>query len=41
MAAMIIQDHPRNPCIVIAVTRDDDKASLKRALSDYFGPEGL
>lgn len=37
MAATIIQDHTRHPCIVIAVTRDDDKDSLKKALSDYFG----
>jgi hypothetical protein len=38
IAATIIQDHTRHPCIVIAVTRDDDKDSLKEALSDYFGP---
>jgi len=37
MAATIIQDHTRHPCIVIAVTRDDDKDSLKKALYDYFG----
>jgi hypothetical protein len=37
MAATIIQDHTRLPCIVIAVTRDDDKDCLKKALSDYFG----
>ena len=35
MAATIIQDHTRDSCIVIAVTRDDDKASLKKALSDH------
>jgi hypothetical protein len=38
IAATIIQDHTRHPCIVIAVTRDDDKDFLKKALSDYFGP---
>jgi hypothetical protein len=37
MAATIIQDHTRDACIVIAVTRNDDKDCLKKALCDYFG----
>jgi hypothetical protein len=37
MAATIIQEATRHPCIVIAVTRDDDKDCLKKALSGYFG----
>ena len=37
MAATIIQDHTPYECIVIAVTREYDKVSLKNALADYFG----
>jgi hypothetical protein len=37
MAATIIQDHTPYECIVIAVTREYDKAVLKKALADYFG----
>jgi radical SAM superfamily enzyme YgiQ (UPF0313 family) len=37
MAATIIQDNTPYACIVIAVTRDDERASLKKALADYFG----
>ncbi|UCE55483.1 MAG: hypothetical protein JSV31_08590 [Desulfobacterales bacterium] len=39
MAATIIQDHTPYACIVIAVTREDDKAILKKALADYFGAQ--
>lgn len=39
MAATVIQDHTPYRCIVIAVTREDDRASLKRALADYFGAQ--
>ena len=37
MAATIIEDYGACECIVIAVAREDDKATLKRALADYFG----
>jgi hypothetical protein len=37
MAATIIQDYTPYECIVIAVTREYDKAVLKKALADYFG----
>ena len=39
MAATIIQDNTPYDCIVIAVTREDDKASVKKALANYFGKE--
>ncbi len=39
MAATVIQDNTPYDCIVIAVTREDDKASIKKALADYFGKE--
>jgi hypothetical protein len=39
MAATLIQEHSPHECIVIGVDRGDDKALLKRALADYFGPE--
>jgi len=37
MAATIIQDHTPYDCIVIAVTREYDKAAFRNALADYFG----
>ena len=37
MAATIIQDHTPYECIVIAVTREYDRAALKKTLADYFG----
>ena len=39
MAATIIEDHGGCECIVIAVTREDDKATLKTALVDYFAAQ--
>jgi len=36
MAATIIQSHTSHECIVVAVTRDYDKQSLKKFLADYF-----
>jgi hypothetical protein len=36
MAATIIEDHGGCECIVIAVSREDDKAVLKAVLADYF-----
>ncbi len=39
MAATVIQENTPYDCIVIAVTREDDKALLKKALADYFGVE--
>jgi hypothetical protein len=39
LAATIIQDETPYECIVIAVTREDDKASIKMALADYFGSQ--
>jgi len=39
MAASLIEDHTSYECIVIAVTRDDDKTTCKRSLSDYFGKD--
>ena len=36
MAATVIQDNTPYDCIVMAVTREDDKASIKKALADYF-----
>ena len=37
MAATVIRENTPFDCIVIAVTRDDDKSLLKKALADYFG----
>jgi len=37
MAATVIRENTPFDCIVIAVTRDDDKSLLKKALSHYFG----
>ena len=39
MAATIIQENTPYECIVIAVTRKDDKNLIKKALTDYFGKE--
>jgi hypothetical protein len=39
LAATVIQDETPYECIVIAVTREDDEASIKEALADYFGKE--
>jgi hypothetical protein len=39
MAATIIRDHSAFDCIVIAVTREYDKSTLKQALYDYFAGE--
>jgi hypothetical protein len=39
MAATIINDNTPYTCIVIGVAREDDQASLKAALADYFGPQ--
>ena len=39
MAATIIQENTPYDCIVIAVTRKDDKNRIKKALTDYFGKE--
>jgi len=36
MAATIIQDHTPYECIVIAVTREDDKATIKKVLAELF-----
>jgi len=36
MAATVIRENTPFDCIVIAVTRDDDKILLKKALADYF-----
>mgnify|MGYP001817601683 CR=1 FL=1 len=36
MAATIINDHSKYQALVVAVTSEDDKGGLKRALSDYF-----
>jgi hypothetical protein len=38
-AATVIEEHSPCECIVIGVDRQDDKAVLKAALSDYFGRE--
>ncbi len=37
MAATIIEDHGQCECIVIAVSQEDDRSALKKALADYFG----
>ncbi len=39
MAATIIQDQTPYDCIVVAVTREYDKASLKKSLYDYYKDE--
>jgi hypothetical protein len=39
MAATVIAEHTGYECMVVAVSRDDDKAHLKTALADYFGVE--
>jgi hypothetical protein len=39
MAATIIEDHGACECIVIAVTREDDKTTLKTVLADYFAAQ--
>jgi hypothetical protein len=39
MAATIIEDHGACECIVIAVTRKDQKAILKTVLADYFATQ--
>jgi hypothetical protein len=39
MAASIVQDNTPYACIVIAVTRDDERVSVKKALTDYFGTQ--
>ena len=41
MAATIIEDHTPYECIVIAVTREYDKAALKKKLAEYFGAARL
>jgi len=37
MAATIVQDHTPYECILIAVTREYNRAALKKFLADYFG----
>jgi hypothetical protein len=37
MAATIIQENTLFDCIVVTVTREDDKVLIKKSLSDYFG----
>ncbi len=37
MAATTIEDFSGCECIVIAVSREDDRIALKKALADYFG----
>jgi len=39
IAAGTIEESTGYDCIVIAVTREDDKGALKRVLADYFGTE--
>ena len=39
MAATIIEDLGDCECIVVGVTREDDKATLKKALKDYFAAQ--
>ncbi|MBW2470224.1 MAG: hypothetical protein JRE62_13045 [Deltaproteobacteria bacterium] len=39
MAAAIIEDGSGCECIVIAVSREDDHAVLKKVLADYFGAQ--
>jgi hypothetical protein len=37
LAASIIQEESAYDCIVVTVTREDDKSLLKKTLQDYFG----
>jgi hypothetical protein len=37
LAASIIQENTIHDCIVVTVTREDDRNTLKKALYDYFG----
>jgi len=37
LAASIVQENTIYDCIVVTVTRDDDKNHLKKTLQDYFG----
>lgn len=39
MAATIISENAAYDCIVICVTREDDKTLIKKSLSDFFGNE--
>ena len=39
MAATIIREHAGINCIVVAVTREDNKSRLKQCLSDFFGKD--
>jgi hypothetical protein len=39
MAATIIEDHGACECIVIAVTREDERTTLKTVLTDYFAAQ--
>jgi len=39
IAASIIQENTGYDCIVVAVTREDDKGALKRELAHYLGKE--
>ena len=39
MAATVIEDNTPYDCIVIAVTREAGRTSIKKALVDYFGKE--
>jgi hypothetical protein len=39
IAASIIQEEAGYDCMVIAVTREDDKGALKKILANYFGTE--
>ena len=39
MAATIIEDNSLFDCIVVAVTREDNKDLVKKYLADYFGAE--
>lgn len=39
IAAGTIEENTGYDCIVIAVTREDDKGALKKVLTDYFGTE--
>jgi hypothetical protein len=38
-AATIIQEHTPYECIVVTVTREDDKGQIKSLLDDFFGVE--
>ena len=39
LAATIIEDRGYCECIVIAVSREEDRSALKKALADYFGAQ--